>query len=165
MDRRHFISLCGAGVISLWAPAAFAEAPASDPRAIVEEIYKISAGAKGDYTGPSAFNDLRVRKRYFSKPLGNAVRKMERKSAKTNEPILDFDPITDSQEPSVRNLKIDVQTRTDQQTTIEASFTSFEDGKRRSVLYDFVKLGKDWKLENIHGGQGDEKWSLREIAK
>jgi hypothetical protein len=162
MKRRFLVS----AIFVLFAGAAFAQSSSAltDPREIVEEIYQISAGKEGEYKGPSAFDDKRVRKLYFSKSLLAAVTKMEKKSAKLNEPILDFDPITDSQDPSVKGLLVQVEEEMPGKVTVEAQFKSFDDAKARSVHYDFIKQGRVWKLDEIRGGR-DNKWSLRDIIK
>ena len=131
------------------------------PKDFVEEIYKIAAGPKGDYSTPSAFDDARVRK-HFTKSLLSADRAMEARSKKLNEPILDFDPITNSQDPSVRNLSIAVENADAAKTVVAASFDS--EGQTRNVVrYIFVREGGAWKLDDIKGEAGADKWDLREI--
>jgi hypothetical protein len=147
---------------------AAASAKLHEPSEIVTELYRITAGPKGDYDGPSAFEDKQIRVLYFSKSLRAAVIAMEKKSKKTDEVILDFDPITDSQAPSVKNLSIKEESRTDSKATVAAQFWySLEDKVPFIVRYDFIKEGTDWKLDDIRGKSDDKEpvWSLREIIK
>ena len=141
------------------APAMAEERP---PKDIVVEIYHIAAGPKGDYQTPSAFDDKQVRKN-FTKSLLAAQKAMDMRSKKLNEPILDFDPVTNSQDPSVRNLSVDVESADAAKTIVAAGFDS-EGAKARNVVrYVFVREGAAWKLDDIRGDNGDDKWDLREL--
>lgn len=143
--------------------AAVKSTAARAPRDIVETIYKVSAGADGSYSGPSAFDDTQIRQLYFSKSLIAAVAAMETKSAGGS--TLNFDPITNSEGPNLQNLDIAVESEQPDHVIIAAKFKSAEDS---SILhYDFVKEGKAWKLDDIRGeivGQSGQ-WSLREIIR
>ena len=136
---------------------------ARSPRDIVAAIYKVSAGKDGSYSGPSAFDDSKIRHLYFSKDLIAAVAAMQAKSA--GAPILNFDPITNSEGPDVQNLNIEVESAQPDHVVVAAKFSSAD---ASSILhYDFVKEGKVWKLDDIRGefvGQNGQ-WSLREIIK
>jgi hypothetical protein len=133
------------------------------PRDIVATIYHVSAGKDGSYSGPSAFDDSAVRHLYFSKGLIAALAAAQAKSA--GAPILDFDPITNSEGPDVQDLDIAIESDQPDHVIVAAKFRSAD---AASVLhYDFVKEGKSWKLDDIRGemvGQS-EQWSLREILK
>jgi hypothetical protein len=157
--------LVGLAVSSAIAFAPVLVAAPAQPREIVEEIYKFSAGRDGRYQGPSAFNDPSLRKRFFSKSLLAAVVKMEKLSKKRNEPILDFDPVTNSQDPDVKELQIAVDSETPARVVVAARFRSFEDQEPSIVRYAFVTEAGAWKLDNMEGEHGKDKWSLREIIK
>ena len=133
------------------------------PRDIVGAIYQVSAGKDGSYSGPSAFDDSEVRHLYFSKGLAEEVAALQAKSA--GEPILNFDPITNSEGPDVQDLDIAIESQQPDRMIVMAKFKSTEDS---SILhYDFVKEGNLWKLDDIRGeisGQPGQ-WSLREILK
>ena len=98
----------------------------------------------------------------FSRSLLKAMDAMNLRSKKTNEPILDFDPITDSQDPSVVDLKIAPEPGDPSRPIVDASFDRGENA-RDIVRYVFVREGNAWKLDDINGGAGDSKWDLREI--
>lgn len=136
---------------------------AHTPLDIVEAIYKVSAGKDGSYSGPSAFDDAKIRQLYFSKGFLAALAAMEEKSS--GGPILDFDPITNSEGPDVQDLDIAAESEQPDRAIIAAKFKSAQDSS--IVHYDFVKEGKLWKLDDIRGeivGQSGQ-WSLREIIK
>jgi hypothetical protein len=137
-----------------------AENAAHAPRDIVATIYKVSAGKDGGYDGPSAFDDGRIRKLYFSKGLIAAMAATEKKTPGGS--ILNFDPITNS-EADVGDLNIALESEKADRMSVAARFNSASDAS--IIHYDFVKEGKLWKLDNIRGeivGQQGQ-WSLREI--
>lgn len=138
-----------------------AENAAHGPRDIVATIYKVSAGKDGGYDGPSAFDNGRIRKLYFSKGLIAAMAATEKKTPGGS--ILNFDPITNSEGPDVENLNIALESEKADRMSVAAHFSSASDSS--IIHYDFVKEGKLWKLDNIRGeivGQQGQ-WSLREI--
>lgn len=145
MKRRMFILTLLAGSCAL--PAMAEE---QSPKDQVVEIYRIAAGPKGDYLSPSAFDDKRVRK-HFTKSLLNAEKAMDLRSKKLNEPILDFDPVTNSQEPSVLNLSIAVESAEAAKTIVAASFDRESRPLGNVVRYIFVREGGAWKLDDMRG--------------
>jgi hypothetical protein len=142
--------------------AAPANAEEQSPKDVVVEIYHVAAGPKGDYQAPSAFDDKQVR-RHFTKSLVAAQKAMDLRSKKLNEPILDFDPVTNSQDPSVRNLTIDTESADAAKTIVVAGFDSEGEKSRNVMRYIFVRDGGAWKLDDIRGERGDDKWDLREL--
>ena len=162
MQRRLLLL---AAAVTFLASALPASAAGDLPVDIVTKIYKLSAGKKGDYSGASAFGDKAIRSEYFSKSLLAAIVKMEKKSARTNEPILDFDPVTSSQDPSVKRLKIEAENATADQATIAATFFSFDEKTPSVVRYKFIMEGDSWKLDEMTGGHDKDIWSLRDIIK
>ena len=153
IDRRRVL----AAALALAAPAALA-APET-PRDIVARIYKLSAGPKGDYSGSSAFFDGRFRKSAFSKALLSAVLAMEARSKKSGEPGLDFDPVTDSQDPSVRDLAIAAES----ESVATASFDVAGPGTRHTIRYVFAREGGGWKLDNMTSNYQGGNWDLRKL--
>ncbi len=138
--------------------AAFAAERA--PAEIVADIYRIAGGPQGDFQ-TSGIEDKAVRAQ-LSRSLVKAMDAMNKRSKKTNEPILDFDPISDSQDPSVNDLKIAPEAGDPAHPIVDASFDSGAP-ERRIVRYIFVREGKGWKIDDISGGAGEGKWDLREI--
>ena len=95
-------------------------------------IYAIYAGPKGDYQTGN-LDDKRVAA-YLSKSLRAALKAMDARSKKLNEPILDFDPVTDSQDPQVEKLAI-----AGGDTAAVATF--FSGDVKHVVRYSFVREG------------------------
>lgn len=152
MRRRTFLVLAGA---SLVAPSALAAE--ATPVDVVTSLYRTYAGPKGDYQNGS-IEDKRV-SALFTKSLNAALKAMDARSKKLDEPILDFDPVTNSQDPMVERLSIAPQS----DGVVAATFFSGE--VKHVVRYVFVKQDGAWKIDDIAGGQGDDKWDLREIIK
>src|ERR1700734_3704195 len=115
MRRLAFLSLLLSSVLA-WRAAAAGPSPTD----VVTAIYRIYAGPKGDYQAGS-IEDKRV-SAYFTASLRNALAAMNARSRKTNEPILDFDPVTDSQDPQVERLSIAAES----ESVVAATFFSGE---------------------------------------
>jgi hypothetical protein len=152
MRRRTFLILAGASLI---APSALAADAA--PADIVAEIYRIYAGPKGDYQSGS-LEDKRVAT-FFTKSLRAALKAMDARSKKIDEPILDFDPVTDSQDPMVERLRIAPEGESG------AAATFYSGDVKHVVRYVLAREDGAWKVDDIAGGDGDDKWDLRDIIK
>ncbi|MBV8474291.1 MAG: DUF3828 domain-containing protein [Hyphomicrobiales bacterium] len=151
MKRMGFIL---AGAIALATPAVAAD-PA--PAEIVTSLYRIYAGPKGDYASGS-LDDPKV-VAFFTKSLRAAMTAMYARSKKIDEPILDFDPVTDSQDPRVERLSIAPAG----DGVAAATFYSGEE--KHVVRYVFKRESGAWRIDDVSGGEGDGKWDLREIIK
>jgi len=138
-------------------PTAARAAGESSPADVAAAIYHIYAGPKGDYQTGN-LDDKRVVV-YLSKSLRAALKAMDARSKKLNEPILDFDPVTDSQDPQVEKLTIAAE------GDAAAAATFFSGDSKHVVRYSFVREGDAWKVDDISGGGGDDKWDLRDIIK
>ncbi len=160
MNRRQILLAAWASSLVLPALAA-----SETPLDIVTQIYRVSAGKKGDYAGESAFSDKAIRASFFSRGFLAAVVKMEKKSASTNEPILDFDPVTASQDPSVKRLKIGTESAGADSGIVTATFYSFDNKQPTLVRYLFIMEAGQWKLDDIEGDVEGDKWSVRAITR
>ena len=138
------------------ASAAYAAGEAS-PADVVTSIYRAYAGPKGDYQTGN-LDDKRVAN-YLSKSLRAALKAMDARSKKLNEPILDFDPVTDSQDPEVEKLTIAPG------GDAAATATFFSGDVKHVIRYSFVREDGAWKVDDISGGAGDETFDLRDIIK
>lgn len=148
----------------LAASPALAEDWPTEPRDIVAKIYALSACKTGKYDCPSAFDNKQVHARYFSKSLESLVSKAYAKSKKLDEPIIDFDPVMNTQEePRPKGLDFSVESAGDAKTTIAAKWD--DSGTRMTVRYDFVQEDGAWRILDMRGdANGKDPWSLRKIA-
>src|SRR6202453_2526190 len=124
MRRRAFLSLLLAAAFP-WSAGAAGQSPTD----VVTAIYRIYAGPKGDYQAGS-IEDKRI-SAYFTASLRNALAAMNARSRKTNEPILDFDPVTDSQDPQVERLSVAAESEN------AAAVTFFSGEGKHIVRYVF----------------------------
>jgi len=152
MKLRTFLVLAGAILFSFSTLAAD-----SAPADIVSAIYHIYAGPKGDYQTGN-LDDKRVVV-YLSKSLRAALKAMDARSKTLNEPILDFDPVTDSQDPQVEKLSIAPE------GDAAAVATFYSGDVKHLVRYSFVREGDAWKVDDISGGGGGDAWDLRDVIK
>ena len=149
-------ALCAA----LWLVAPVSAQNASEPKDIVEQIYKISAGPNGKYEGNSAFFQDSVRKRWFSKSLLAAVVAADRKAKKSGDIGFDFDPVTNSQDPMVIGRKVSVEKSDAKGAVVLARFNSGGTNVN-NIRYRFVREGEAWKLDDIAAGD----WTIRGVVK
>ena len=138
-------------------PTAARAAGERSPADVTTAIYRIYAGPKGDYQTGN-LDDKRVAV-YLSKSLRAALKAMDARSKKLNEPILDFDPVTDSQDPEVEKLTIAAE------GDAAAIATFFSGDVKHVVRYVFKRENGALGIDDISGGEGDGKWDLREIIK
>ena len=132
-----------------------AAAAEPSPTDVVTGIYRIYAGPKGDYQAGS-IEDKRIAV-LFTTSLRKALAAMNARSRKSNEPILDFDPVTDSQDPRVERLSIAAES----DSVVAATF--FSGAVKHVVKYDFKPEGGGFKIDDISGGSGADAWDLRRI--
>jgi hypothetical protein len=154
MIRLKMVLLLAAATLLAFGARAGGDATPAD---VVTAIYHIYAGPKGDYQSGN-IDDSRVAA-YLTKSLRAAIRAMEARSRKLNEPILDFDPVTDSQDPMVDKLVI----APEGDASASASFSAGD--SQRVVHYRLKREDGAWKVDDIAGGSGDDKWDLRDIIK
>jgi hypothetical protein len=135
---------------------------ATTPAGLVETIYQAAAGLAGDYSnGPSMFFAKHGRD-YFSERLRTALDDMEQRTPKGDESNLDFDPVSDSQDPSVLDLKVATESKGRRNAVVSASFHG-PGGPRRTVLrYFLVKEAGAWKIDDIVALQ-PHQWRVSEI--
>ena len=166
MKRRHFLSLALAASLATSLGLAPQAALADDsPVSIVTMFYKVSAGKDGKYSGKSIYYQDSIRAKYFSKDLRRTVVAFEKKSREKDGLGLDFDPVTDSQDPSVKALKIEQDGESDGEAAVNASFGQEGGTQRKVVRYVFVRQDNAWKLNNMTSGTGDDGWDLRKLIK
>jgi len=161
VQRRTFLTSC----IGMLCGSAGARAQVLvAPIDIVKSFY--DGSNKPDWESP--FFSGVVRGRYFSKSLRTAIDRAERKAK--GEEWIDFDPISNSQDPGIYDLSISLIADAPDKKTVRASFRYEQDPKSAhfDVFYDFVLEGTAWKVSDIRGQSSDEgpkQWSVRQMLK
>jgi hypothetical protein len=146
--------------------AARAEPPsANDPVAIVTAIYTRAAKGKGDGGGGFVIENKAAKAKYLSKSLIELWAKADAHTPKGDVGPVDFDPVTNSQDPDVKSFKVDAEKlETDKAViavTIVGRNTPPRKGADQVVHYTFVHEGDKWKIDDIKGASDGEPWSIR----
>jgi hypothetical protein len=162
MQRRDFLFVTGMyAVVMTTSPRAHA---ADTPKDIVEGLYRTSIKKRGDWD--SVLLKPAVRKRIFSKGLLRAWNAADARNRAGEVGWLDFDIPSNSQDPSVHDLRVTVASEASTKTTVRAVFRVAPDPKAsgNQVLFDFIVEDGGWKLDDIRGNPGGDQWSIRKLA-
>ena len=168
MRRRLAVGL----VLAAFAPTAGSGAPPDAPEAVVKAIYKIAAGPKGDYLSCAgddtacSIDGPRIRA-LFTSSLNKEMDAMNERSRKDQDAVLDFDPITDSQDPSIGKLLFKPEAAALGAVTVDVTFWPRpQKGERLSehdLRYDLKREGGAWRVDNIRAVTPGAEWDLRKI--
>ena len=139
---------------------AFAEA--GGPLALITEVYG-TAGPSGHYQQPLAiFAEAALREQYLSKGLRAALAEMDKRTPEGDIPNLDFDVVSDSQDPDVHDLRISTESETPEKAVVVATFKSHDDAERTVLRYDLVQEDGAWKVNNVEAS-GKNHWRVSDI--
>jgi Protein of unknown function (DUF3828) len=153
-------------ILATEAPLARAEPAASDdPTAIITAIYTRVAKGKGD--GGFVTDSKAAKAKYLSKSLIVLWAKADAHTQKGDIGPLEFDPVTNSQDPDVKSFKVETE-KLDAATaqiavTIDGHRQEREKPADKIVRYAFVREAAGWKIDDISGAVDGEPWSLRAI--
>ena len=166
ITRRALISTGFAGLFAgASARAAFAEpASASDPAAIVTAIYTRAAKGKGDGGGGFVIENKAAKAKYLSKSLIALWAKADAHTPKGDVGPVDFDPVTNSQDPDVKSFKVVADKLEADKAAIAVTITGSQprtNSADDTVHYDFVRDGDKWKIDDIKGAVDGAPWSIR----
>ena len=151
------------GALLASAVAASAQPQGQEPAAIVAGIYKKASAGKGDSGGEFLYLKARDRTRSMSKSLSALWAKAEKKEQPGELGAIQFDPVTNSQDPLVRFFDVKTEKQDDATATVAASFGSQRNEPPQIVRYDFVREGNQWKIDDIRGEVEKTPWSVREM--
>jgi hypothetical protein len=140
--------------------------PQMTPSAVVAAIYRTAAGAGGDYSHSiSVIADPRSRAHYLSERLQRELKEMDARTPAGDAPDLDFDPITSSQDPDVRGLRIATEAEGARAATVRAEFhRGGPKGKLIVLHYSLTRESGAWRVDDI-AEQGKDGWRLSAILK
>ena len=154
-------------------PAPAAAAPPA-PEAVVAAIYRFAAGPKGDYQTcePSgsveacSLEGPRIRP-LLTAGFAKALAAVRAREAQTNDAILDFDPISDSQDPSIAKLVIHAEPANGDSVTVDVTFWPRpEKGVKtpeHDLRYDLKRVGGAWRVDDIRAVTPGLDGDLRKI--
>lgn len=145
------------------AVSASAQTQGQDPAAIVTGIYKKASAGKGESGGQFLWLKAKDRPRSMSKSLIALWAKADKHEKPGEMGAIDFDPVTNSQDPRVRFFDVKTEKQDDTTATVAASFGVQRNEPPLVVRYDFVREGNHWKIDNIRGEVEKTPWSVREM--
>ena len=161
ISRRSFLLTA---LLAPLASAAVAAPPAAgDPMAIVTAIYTRAAKGKGDGGGAFVIEHKGAKSKYLSKALVEFWAKADAHTPKDDVGPIDFDPVTNSQEPDVKSFKVAAEKMETDKALISVTITGRTKRKAADQVlrYDFVREGSEWKIDDIKGASDGQPWSIR----
>jgi Protein of unknown function (DUF3828) len=165
ITRRALISTAMTGLLtSAMARPALAEPPSPDPVAILTAIYTRAAKGKGDGGGAFVIENKAAKAKYLSKSLIALWAKADAHTPKGDVGPVDFDPVTNSQDPDVKSFKVTADKLEADKAAVAVTMTGRSARKSPAddvVHYDFVREGGGWKIDDIKGSVDGEAWSIR----
>ena len=150
------------------APLSRAEpATSDDPVAIVTAIYTRAAKGKGDSGASFVIENKAAKAKYLSKALIALWAKADAHTPKGDVGPIDFDPVTNSQEPDVKSFKVDAEKLEAAKALIAVTITGHNAPPRKPadqvIRYEFVRETNGWKIDDIKGSSDGEAWSIRDM--
>jgi hypothetical protein len=163
LTRRSFVA---ASLVASISPA-FAVMPVpSDPIAILTAIYTRAAKGKGDGGGAFVIENKAAKAQYLSKALVALWAKADAHTPKGDVGPVDFDPVTNSQEPDVKSFKVDAEKMEADKAVIVVTITGHRNDRKPAdliVRYDFVREANSWRIDDIKGSSDGEARSIRKM--
>jgi hypothetical protein len=154
------------GSIAHAAPPAAGD-PAKDPSGILTEIYTRVAKGKGDQGGGFVTDSKAAKAKYLSRSLVALWAKADAATPKDEVGAIDFDPVTNSQEPDVKSFTLATEKLDADKATIAVTLAGHRAERTNPadqvIRYDFVLDGDRWKIDDIKGAIDGKPWSLREL--
>src|SRR6266702_3664265 len=147
-------------------PALAQTAAPNDPAAILTAIYTRAAKGKGDGGGAFIIENKAAKTKYLSKALVALWAKADAHTPKGDVGPIDFDPVTNSQEPDVKSFKVDAEKMEADKAVIAVTITGHRNDRKPAdqiVRYDFVREANSWKIDDIRGSCEGEAWSIRKM--
>jgi hypothetical protein len=166
--RRAFVLTAVASLLAASSRPILAD-PASpnDPRSIVNDIYTRAAMGKGDGGGGFLIANKSARARNLSQSLAALWLRADAHTPKGDVGPVDFDPVTNSQEPDVKSFTMTTESFNSEHATIAVTIAAHNPPRAKAddaiVRYDFVLEGARWKIDDIRGMSDGEPWSIREM--
>jgi hypothetical protein len=166
ITRRTFVLTGATGLLVTAARGALAEPPVpNDPVAIVNSIYARAAKGKGDGGGAFIIESKNAKAKYLSKSLVALWAKADAHTPKGDVGPVDFDPVTNSQEPDVKSFAVSTEKSDAGTAVIAVTITGHEAPRANAadavIRYDFVRDGGHWKIDDIRGADDGKPWSIR----
>jgi len=138
--------------------------PANDPVAIVTAIYARAAKGKGDSGGGFVTENKAAKAKYLSKSLISLWAQADAHTPKGDVGPVDFDPVTNSQEPDVKSFTAMAEKQEADKAVIAVTIKGNTPRAKpvdNTIRYNFVRETGQWKIDDISGASDGEAWSIR----
>ena len=169
MISRRSLVLTGTAALFVTASrSGLADPPTTnDAVAIIKAIYTRTAKGKGDAGGAFVIENKSAKAKYLSKSLIALWAKADAHTPKGDVGPVDFDPVTNSQDPDVRSFTV-MPEKLDAGTAVIAVTIVGNNAPRANaadatIRYDFVRDGGHWKIDDIRGAVDGKPWSIRSM--
>ena len=146
--------------------AGAAQPSQNDPVEIINAIYTRAAKGKGDGGGAFIIENKAAKAKYLSRSLVTLWAKADANTPKGDVGPIDFDPVTNSQEPDVKSFKVVAEKLEADKAVIAVTITGRTARAKPAdeiVRYNFVRDDGKWKIDDISGALDGEAWSIRDI--
>jgi hypothetical protein len=169
ITRRSLVLTAATGLFAgaISRPALADPATPDNPRSIINAIYIRVARGKGDGGGGFVVSDKSARARNLSRSLATLWLKADAHTPKGDVGPVDFDPVTNSQEPDVKSFAVTTESSDSERTTIAVTLTGHDTHRSNAadavIRFDFVRDPQQWKIDDIRGAEDGKPWSLREM--
>ena len=134
------------------------------PAQIVANLYRRCV-VNGQWK--SLLFDKAGRRSVLARGLWQAMDKADGQTVPGDTGWLDFDPVSNSEDPGVYDPRFTVLAQGANTASVRASFRYAADprSQKLEVRYELVHEDGSWKIADIHGrsAAGDPEWSLREM--
>jgi len=163
ITRRELILTGTAGLLAAALP--HGALAADDAASIVTAIYARAAKDKGDSGGTFVIENKAARSRYLSKALAALWTKADARTRKGDVGPVDFDPVTNSQDPDVKSFKVAAEKLETDRAVIAVTIDGHQGPRPKpadqTMRYDFVREAGLWKIDDIKGAADGRPWSVR----
>jgi hypothetical protein len=166
MITRRTLILTGLVAGAVTRRALAAQPSPNDPVAIINAIYTRAAKGKGDGGGAFIIENKAAKAKYLSKSLVELWAKADADTPKGEVGPIDFDPVTNSQEPDVKSFKLMAEKLETDKAVIAATIIGRMPRAKPAdnvIRYNFVREAGQWKIDDISGTIDGEAWSIRDI--
>jgi Protein of unknown function (DUF3828) len=169
MNTRRKFLLLGTTAIIAAGRAQAAPAATNDPVAIINAIYARVAKGKGDGGGGFVIENKAAKAKYLSKSLVRLWADADAHTEKGDVGPIDFDPVTNSQDPDVKSFKVTTENLDADKAVIAVTITGHRvpapKPEEQVIRFTFVRDDGQWKIDDISGVGDGEVWSVRDILK
>lgn len=166
VTRRKLVLIGATGLLAATLPRAAMAAP-DEPVGIVTAIYTRAAKGKGDGGGGFVIGNKAAKAKYLSTALVALWARAYARTRKGDSGPVDFDPVTNSQDPDVKSFKVVAEKQEADKAVIAVTIDSHQGPPAKSadktIRYDFVREAGGWKIDDIKGAVDGSPWSVRAL--